>query len=77
MEANEHLWVHTKYYYFETKTHFKPGQGSFEHSLFSVFSPAQSLPPLAGAGLEHVLDRDWLPPPHVTEQSPHGFQSDH
>jgi len=57
--------------------HFAPGHAVIPHSLVSILSPTQSLPPLAGAGLVHVLDRDWLPPPHVTEQDPHGFQSDH
>ena len=53
-----------------------PGQALVEHSLDSVESPTQSLPPCAGAGLVQSLDLDWLPPPHVTEQAPHVFQTD-
>ena len=43
----------------------------------SISSPAQSDPPLAGAGLEQVLVLDWEPPPHVTEQRPKSLHSDH
>jgi hypothetical protein len=33
-------------------------------------SPEQGNPPFCGYGSEHVLDREYCPPPHVTEQAP-------
>ena len=39
--------------------------------------PTQSSPPLAGAGLVHVLERVWTPPPQVTEHSSKAAHSDH
>ena len=32
-------------------------------------TPGQSAPILAGAGLEQLLVRVWIPPPHITEHA--------
>lgn len=40
-------------------------------------SPEQGNPPFWGKGSEQVLEREYLPPPHVTEQAPHVPQADH
>ena len=53
-----------------------PGHLADLHFRVCFILPAQSLPPWAGAGSVHVLDRDWLPSPHVTEQELHAFQAD-
>lgn len=54
-----------------------PGHPFVLQEVISVLDPTQFWPPLAGAGLVHVLDRAWPPPPHVTEQDPHELQEDH
>ena len=38
--------------------------------------PSQSLPPLAGAGLLHILLKYRVPPPQVAEQGATSFQDD-
>ena len=46
-----------------------PGQGSSVHVLLSVDMPKQLLPPCAGNGFEHSLQRVCMPVPQDTEQS--------
>ena len=53
-----------------------PGQGFSLHGLVSSLSPGHELPPNAGGGLVHVLDRFCTPPPQVTGHSLQSFQSD-
>ena len=48
--------------------------GSMLHSWHSVNSPTQSKPPNWGAGLSHLRDLVWPPPPQDTE---HSVQSSH
>jgi len=47
------------------------------HSWVSELDPWHCWPPLAGAGLVHVLVREWTPPPHVTEHELQAPQTDH
>lgn len=53
-----------------------PGQYFVPHCRVSLLTPVQFSPPKDGGGLEQVLLRDWLPPPHVTEQVSQGDQTD-
>ena len=48
--------------------------GGLMQFLVCSSSPSQSSPPFAGEGLVHVLERVWVPPPHVLEHVDH---SDH
>ena len=53
-----------------------PGHGREPgHPLVCDAEPGQFFPPLAGAGLVHVLVRVWWPPPHVLEQADHLLQA--
>jgi len=58
-------------------SNIRGGHGFEAQARVSELGPAHCCPPLAGAGFVHVRDRDWLPPPHVTEQAPQGPHSDH
>lgn len=51
------------------------GQGSSLHERVATPLPSQSFPPLAGGGLEQVLLRLCIPPPHVTGHFSQAFQS--
>ena len=45
-------------------------------SPYSLESPEQGSPPLAGAGSVHVLDLEYLPLPQVKVQDPHDPHAD-
>ena len=53
-----------------------PLHGMMLHFSVSDAIPGQVLPPYFGAGLVHVLVRDFLPPPQLTEQEVHFDQDD-
>jgi len=52
------------------------GQAFVLHGFDSDAEPTQSLPPWAGEGLVHVLERTVCPPPHFFEHGPHASKSD-
>ena len=60
----------------QKKQQYLLGQGASLHCLVSSLSPGHFSPTNAGGGLVQVRVRLSLPPPQVTEQALHSFQSD-
>ena len=60
----------------QKKQQYLLGQGASLHGLVSSLSPGHFSPPNAGGGLVQVRVRLSSPPPQVTGQALHSFQSD-
>lgn len=62
------------YYYLYLTCTYCPGDAVGQFCVLQLSnileSPEQGNPPFCGYGSEHVLDREYCPPPHVTEQAP-------